>query len=113
MASKAISLNISERIAALAILNSFKGSLDKVAVVLEDIKQLPISAEEWEKAEKKEEKVGENTNWTWDNEKGGEKEITLQEATIEFLRSDIKEKNDKGEFSLADRSMVSLQEKIL
>lgn len=114
MALKAISLTISERIAALAILNAFKGSLDKVAVVLEDIKQLPVTAEDWAKAEKTEVKndKGEVVSWNWDNEKGGEKMITFQEATADFIRSDIKEKNDKGEFSLADRAILTLKEKL-
>ncbi|MBT9169538.1 MAG: hypothetical protein DDT19_02899 [Syntrophomonadaceae bacterium] len=115
MALKTIFLTISERIAALAILNAFKGSLDKVAVILEDIKQLPITTEEWEAAGKTEVKndKGEAVSWNWDNEKGGEKEITFQEATADFIRSDIKEKDEKNEFSLGDRALITLKEKLL
>ena len=115
MALKALSLNISERIAALAILNAFKGSLDKVAIILEDIKQLPISEDEWKKAEKTENKneKGEITSWNWDNEKGGEKKVSFQEATVDFIRSDIKEKDTKGEFTLGDKALFTLKEKLL
>ena len=113
MASKVLKLNISERLAALAILNEFKGKLEEVAVVLEDIKQLPISEEEWEKAEKKENKLGDNVNWTWDNDKGGDKAITLQETTVDIIRRDIKARDEKGGFSLADRSIVTLKDKLI
>lgn len=115
MALKKITLNLSERLAALAILNTFKGSLDKVAVILEDIKQLPVTEEEWIKAERGEVKneKGEVTSWTWDNEKAEEKEITFQEATIEFIRSDIEARDEKGEFTLADRSLVTLKDKLI
>lgn len=113
MALKTISLNISERIAALAILNAFKGSLDKVAVILEDIKQLPISEEEWTQANKQEVKNGDNISWTWDNEKGGDKEVKLQEATVEAIRNDIKERDSKGDFTLADRSIMTLKDKLI
>ena len=52
-----IKLNISERIATLSILNGFKGNLDTLAIILEDIKQLPINDEEWKKANRKITKV--------------------------------------------------------
>ena|SRR3990167_2291725 len=115
MAKKELSLNISERIATLAILNEFKGSLDKVAVILEDIKQLPISEEEWEKAAKTENKNedGVTTSWNWDNEKGGEKSVSLQDATVDFIRSNIKERDEKGEFGLGDRALFTLKEKLI
>jgi len=75
--SKTLSLNISERLAALSILNVFKGNLDTLAIVLEDIRKFTVTDEEWEKADKKVVTNGENTQWTWDNEKGGDKEIEV------------------------------------
>src|SRR3990167_7063169 len=98
---KTFSLDISERLAALAILNSFKGALDKLAVVLEDIKQFGVTEEEWVKAERKIDPTPtkedpQATQWTWSNEKGGVKEINLQEATGDYLKQVIKDRNDKG-----------------
>jgi len=66
-----IKLNISERIATLAILNGFKGNLDTLAVILEDIKQLPVNDEEWKKANRKITNGSEGTQWTWDDGTGG------------------------------------------
>jgi len=47
---KKVSLDFAERLKAVSILNEFKGSLDGVAVILEDIKQLPIEEEELKQA---------------------------------------------------------------
>lgn len=111
---KPVQLDISERVNALALLNAFKGNLDKLAVILEDIKQFTVSEEEWEKAELKKTDLGEGqTQLNWDNEKGGLKEINLQEATLEYLRSEIKRKDEAGEFSLSDKSFITLKEKLV
>src|SRR3990167_2801234 len=110
---KTIQLNISERLSALALLNAFKGALDKLAVILEDIKQIGITDEEWTKAERvitpsptKEDPL--NTTWSWDNEKGGLKDIVFQSATLDYLKETIKAKNDKGEFTLQDKAFVTM-----
>ena len=67
---KTINLTISERLYALRILNDFKGSLEKLSVVLEDIKQFTVKEDEWLKAEKKETKDDEakTVQWTWDDD---------------------------------------------
>lgn len=111
---KTASLNISERVNALGILNAFKGNLDKLAVILEDIKQFTIDPEEWEKAgmEKTTDAEGNVTHMTWDNEKGGDKEITMQDTTVEYLRAEIKRKDEAGEFGLSDKSFITLKEKL-
>lgn len=114
---KTISLDISERLAALAILNTFKGGLDKLAVILEDIKQFSITDEEWVKAERKIEATPSKedpnaSQWSWSNEKGGNKDIVLQEGTAEYLKQVIKERDEKGELSLSDKSLVTLNQKL-
>lgn len=115
---KTISLNISERLSSLSVLNGFKGNLDKLAVILEDIKLFSVSEEEWEKAERKvttvKNKDGEDeAQWTWKDELGGEKEIAIAETTASFLRETIKEKNEKGEFTLQDRPFITLLAKLV
>lgn len=113
---KTVSLNISERVAALKILNDFKGPLETLAVVIEDIKQLPVTDEEWTKADrvvtKSGEKGKENIQWTWDDEKGDVKEITLQQASLDYLKTNIEERNKKGEFTLQDKAYITLKAKV-
>lgn len=117
MANKTLSLTISERVAAVSVLNTFKGGLDKLATILEDIKQLPITEEEWTKAERvitptPNSKDPTSTQWTWSDEKGGDKEVTLQEATSEYLNATIKERSEKGEFTLTDKAFITLSTKL-
>mgnify|MGYP001611640220 CR=1 FL=1 len=110
---KKVSLTISERIRALAILNSFKGDLDKLSLILEDIKEFPITEEDWAKAEKKVTDTGDgNSQWTWDDEKGGEKEITVHPEVIDYIVAEIKKKNDAGEFTLQDKAFITLKTKL-
>ena len=101
-------LNISERLYVIRILNDFKGSLDKLAVILEDIKQLPIIDDEWAAAEREIIPEGENVSWKWDDARGGEKEINLQKETKDYLYEIMKKKNDAGEFGIADRVVIGL-----
>lgn len=101
-------LNISERLYALRILNEFKGSLEKLAVILEDIKQFPILAEDWDKAERK---ISEDT-WTWNDEKGGEKDIEVKKETAAYLRESIDKKSETGELTMQDKAAISLREKL-
>ncbi len=115
--SKKISLNISERIRVIDILNGFKGSLDKVAIVIEDIRPISITEEDWAKAERvitpaPTPDEPKRITWNWNDDKGGLKEFDLNSVTVEFLREFIKEKNDKGGFSLQDRPFITLQEKL-
>ncbi len=118
MTTKTISLNVSERVSALGILNAFKGSLEKLAFILDDVKLLVISEEEWTKADRKIEpsptpEDPARITYTWDNEKGGEKEVALSEVSVEFLRTTIKERDDKGEFGLGDKAFIELHKKLL
>ena len=106
-----VTLTISERIAALSILNAFKGNLETMATVLEDIKQLPVSNKEWEQASKKETKIGNDVQWTWDDEKVDKKEISFQEPTITYIKNAIKEKDERKEITFQDKGLVSLNSK--
>uniref|UniRef100_A0A6M3XZB0 Uncharacterized protein n=2 Tax=viral metagenome TaxID=1070528 RepID=A0A6M3XZB0_9ZZZZ len=107
-----IKLNISERLFAISILNEFKGGLDKLAIILEDIKKFTITEAEWTQAEKKEIKQGGNVNWTWNDAKGGETDIDIQKETLDWLTTRIQEKDEKGEYTLQDRAIISLSSKL-
>ena len=112
MSSTTLQLNISERVAAVSILNDFKGALDKLAVVLEDIKQFRIEESEWVKSDRKVEQVGTDTQWTWNDEKGGFKEITVQSETATYLKDTINRRSEAGEFTVADRAVITLNQKL-
>jgi hypothetical protein len=111
---KTIELTISERLFALAILNGFKGNLETLALILEDIKQLPIAEEEWAKAELVKEKNEDGTEkqWRWSDEKGGVKSVNLQKETAKFLQETMKSKSEKGEFALSDKAAITLFKKL-
>lgn len=109
--NKTIELNISERLSAISILNQFKGNLDTLSVILEDIRQFTIEDEEWVKADRKEIVSGDNTQWTWDNEKGGLKSIELNDQTVKYIKSEIEKRDKAGEFTLQDKPYITLLEK--
>jgi len=132
--SKTLKLTVSERFTMLPIMEGFKGKLEDLAFILEDIKVLPITEEEWKLAEKKvlvvvktpegasvinkEEltpdsvRQDDNESWVWNDEKAGEKEVTLSDATITLVTKAIKEKSDKGEITLNDKVLITLLAKL-
>ena len=110
--NKKLELNISERLAAISILNEFKGNLDTLSVILEDIRKFPVSDEDWTKAERKETKTEDRTTLTWDNDKGGLKKIEIDALTSEYIIKDIEKRDAAGEFGLNDRSYITLKAKL-
>ena len=116
--SKKISFTISERIKGLVpILNEFKGGLVTLAKIVDDVKKIAVTEEEWKKADKKETVVkNENgkdvTQITWDDAKGGEKEIELEKETLDYLKGAIEKKDEAGEITLADMILVGINKKL-
>lgn len=110
--TKTISLNVSERLSALSILNNFKGKLETLAAVLEDVKKFPVTDEEWIKADRQVTTNGDDTRWTWDNEKGGLKEIEISSETADVILKDIELRDSKGEFTLQDKPYITLRDKL-
>jgi hypothetical protein len=113
--AKVLNLSIAERLKASYILNEFKGSLEKLAVILEDIKQFPLSQEELTKIEGNiitNPNGMQTVNWKVELEPTIAKDINLQEITLEYLKSAIKAKSDRGEFGLGDTAIISLQAKL-
>jgi hypothetical protein len=108
-----VSLNISERLYSLALLNEGKGNMEFLSQALEDIKQLPISEAEWKKADRKEEKTknvkGEDTlSVRWNNERGGEKEIVFQDKVFEYIVNAIKTKDEASEITMDSTGMAMM-----
>lgn len=111
-ATQKIELKIGERIAALKILNGFKGDIVTLKSILDDVKQFPVSDEEWKKAVlvKTPAENGQE-NWSWKDEVVV-KEITLQAETSKFLKDEIKRKSDASEITVADAALITLNEKL-
>ena len=112
-----LKLNISERLYALVLLNQFKGNLETLVDALEDTKKFRMSEKEWEKADKKVTTVMDDkgepvTSWTWNDDKGGEKEIEITKLVEGYLVEKIEESNTKGEFTFQDKAAISLYEKL-
>jgi hypothetical protein len=98
-----------ERLYLIGLLNKFKGSLSGLAHILEDLKKLDISQQERKEMNLREEPKGSGL-LKWDNEK--ELEITLSEATIEYIQETIKEKDSKKDFTIEDSVLIHLLDKI-
>ena len=112
--TKTLKLNISERLSALSILNNYKGNLETLSLVLEDIRLFPIDDAEWKKAERKDDTLqeGGGVRTTWNNEKAGDKDIEIHQEVAEVLLKDIQDRDKKGEFTLNDKPYITLLAKL-
>ena len=112
-----IKLNISERLFAIKLINEYKGDLETLSHLLEDTKKFSIDEKEWEKANRtievlKNEKGEDVSQWKWDNESAGEKEIELNTKTLSYLLEAIEKKSTAKELTLADVSAIALKNKL-
>lgn len=108
-----ISLNVSERVFALRLLNDFKGSLEKLAPILEDIQKFSITDEDWQSVERKIVKLADDSEqWNWNDEKAEPKEMEIGNGTVDYLKDTIEKKSKDGEFTLKDKAALSLKEKL-
>ena len=120
--AKKINLTIGERYAALKIFDAFKGSLTEMAAIIDDVKALTITVDEWTKAkrmflDKNGKELVEPVDSTqvaslaW-QEEGSERNIELDQSSIDYIKKAIKEKSEKNEFTLADVAFISLNKKL-
>lgn len=107
-----LNLTVGERLYLINALNGAKSSLNVLAVIMEDLKLLNISDEEWEKAERKIVLAGDSNQWIWNEEKGGLKEVTLQSESVDAVSKIIKDKNQAKDFTFADRTLLTLAPKL-
>jgi hypothetical protein len=121
-----VKLNISNRYWANQILvgdgspamPGFKGKLDDLTFVMEDIKNIFITKEEWDQAERAEAIAGKDKDGneikqiTWKDDKGPIKEIELSEAGAKFIEKFIADKNASGEATLGDIKFLELSKKL-
>lgn len=122
--AQTISVSVGERVAALKVFNSFKGgSIQIMKALLDDVKQLPVTDEEWKEANLVKTPTDEEVaamppagravvqqQWKWDETV--KKEITLQPETVDYLKAVVKEKSEAGLITFEDVALVSLDEKL-
>lgn len=115
---KTLKLNISERLFALKLINGFKGDLETLSHLMEDTKKFTITEKDWKKSDRqiqlvKDEMGKDITQWTWNDEKGGELEIELNNKTKEYLLSEIGRMDKEKTLTLLDKSVLSLKNKLV
>lgn len=110
--AKTINLTISERVGALKLFDAFKGSISTLATLLDDVKLFTVSEEEWAAANlvKTPNEDG-SVQWKWDDT-AEPKEIVIQDATAEYLISELTRRSEASEITLADIALVTLQAKL-
>ena len=109
-----IQFTLEERFAVERILNSFKGSISLLALVLEDIKKISLSKEEVKKIEGKyvprdggvmfEYKLSRSHLLT--------KDIDLHEDVAGFIIKSIEDKSIKNEITIRDKELINIKEKL-
>lgn len=127
--TKIVSLTLGERLAAIKIFDAFKGGLSTLSALIEDVKSFTITEDEWTKASLRKTPTDEEISrltldekkevvqsWKWEEKAADgsslEKEITLQNASLNYLKEEIQKKSDAGEITLGDIALVSLQKKL-
>lgn len=124
--TKSVTLTLGERVAAVGLLNIGKFNNSTLAVILDDIKKVAVTPEDWTAANlvktptdeeiaalPAEEKATARQSWKWDENEKTEKTIELEQGTVDALTEMIKEKSDAKELTLADGAMVTLQKKLI
>ena len=121
--SKKIEATLGERVAAISVLNEGKFSNSGLAAVLDDIKKLAITPEEWtaadltktpsdaEVAALPEDKRA-NVQQTWKWNETGVTELELGQETVDFLHTEIKRRGDASELKISDGNLISLDKKL-
>ncbi len=104
-----VNLTIEERIITLGILNQFKGNLLDVKIVSDCLPAISMDKAEQEEVEYK---VIEGQSITWNSAKAKDKEVELPEQAVNFILKIIDDKDEKQEFTLADKSLLSIKEKL-
>src|SRR3990167_6517273 len=105
-----VTLDFTERMQLIGVLNGFKGALNDTAVVMDDLKGLNASKEEGETAGLS----ADSGKLTWNPEKAKEvtKEVELSDASLSYFRKWVEDKDKKGEFTLSDTFFIGLRDKL-
>jgi hypothetical protein len=107
------SLTIGERVAATKIFDEYKGNLSTLAMIFEDLKKCNVEDTEWTKAGLVKTPDGQGrVRLDWNDEGSEKNNVDLSKEGVEYLKGKIEAKNASGEFTLADKAVISLASKI-
>ena len=113
MAKKTAKLKFSDRYHAITLLNAFKGDMETLSAIVEDIKKIKITEEDKELAKWLVTPIEDGkANLTWDNDLVPEIEVELEKETIKYLLDTIEKKSKDNEFTPADFGIMELYNKI-
>ena len=108
-----IIFTIKERVDTLKLFDAFKGSITELSTILDDVKKVAITQEEWDKAKRVITKTDQGEQWQWNEaDEATWKDIDLGSESVAYLLKSIKDKSDKGEISIADATLLSIQKKL-
>ena len=110
--SKSVTLSIGERLAAIKLFDAFKGSVSELAVILDDVKKLVITEEQWTAAGRTVTKTDQGENWRWDEKEENQLAMEFGAESAAYLLKSIKDKSDKNEVTIADVALISLNKKL-
>jgi hypothetical protein len=103
-----MTFNIKERFLLLTILNNFKGNLDVLTKVLDDLKKLRVDDEEAKEIELNQD----GASITWKQEKSKDKEIQLSKEVIDWIKDYLQKKSTECSFTINDSEIVPLMSKL-
>lgn len=115
-----LTLTISDRYHLTRIMNESKVSeLNTIAKMLDDVKVLFVTPEEWEKANLKVTPIltpdGAPTGQEarqWDDKEELNKAVAVSIETVNTFLAYIKAKEDEKNFTMADAPLITLKEKL-
>ena len=112
---KAIELSLLDRLTLINLLDQFKtvggftSNMEKLAHMLDDVKQVGLSEEE--KTAAKVVQDSENPALIrFDAAYDGKKTVEFNDSTVDFVRAFLKDKDEKGEVTVADRNLIHVKE---
>ena len=105
---KKVTLDISHRLHLLSVFNEFKGGISLVVDIQDAVRDIQLS----EKEIKDWNFVVADNRYTWNEKKAQEKEVELKDTVVEYVLQYIKDKDERGEFTLQDSIVLSLKVKL-
>jgi len=134
---KKVILTLKDRHLLFNTLATWKGGMDEMPFIADDVKAINITEEDWKKAERtkfvavkmkadgvegliSEKEFNKDTMeltdkdgyWTWKEEKIKPIEVEISPASAKYLKKILDEKSEKGEITLKDKEFIDLLKKI-
>ena len=108
-----LKLNAGQRLALINLLNEFKGELKGVYQIFKILDKIIFSDKEQKGIELKQimDRAG-RFQFTWNPKKDKEKQVELSDTHLTIIKEAIKNKSEKKELTMADKSLLDIAQKI-